>query len=57
MGWEHKETIRCPACEGICNATVTQEDDEPWPCYVHICEHCSEIIGESEWERIDESLP
>lgn len=45
--------IRCPECRSICDAAVVKTD-----CgakYFHICEHCSEIITASEWERVNES--
>ncbi len=50
----HTETIRCPSCLAIQEATV---DHTTWPfdTYVHNCQ-CGYIITESEWDKV-EPLP
>ena len=45
------ETITCPECNEIQEATVTFEDLMPFEVYVHECKGCGYVIGESEWEE------
>lgn len=44
----HSETIICPMCEELQEATV--EHTIPWYSFVHECDKCGYIITESEWE-------
>ena len=45
-----KETIRCPKCETMQEATIEHKECEPFPRYVHQCTSCFYWITESEWE-------
>ena len=47
-----EETIRCPNCEAIQDASVTFYAGVPYPAYVHTCTGCDYFIMESEWETI-----
>lgn len=44
------DTIQCPECNTIQDATVEQVEGAPWPSFVHTCEKCGYTIMESEWE-------
>jgi len=46
----HQETIKCPSCEKLQDATV--EHTAPFWTYIHFCEHCEYMIMESEWETV-----
>ena len=50
----HQETILCPECGSIENATV--EHTEPWYTYIHNCKNCDFIIMESDWNYPDHLL-
>lgn len=45
----HKETIICPSCGSIEEATIIHT--LPWWMYAHICSKCEYQILESEWNR------
>jgi C4-type Zn-finger protein len=45
---QHTETIKCPECNAIQEATVLHTI--PFWTYVHECKKCKYIITESEWE-------
>lgn len=47
-----KERIACPNCGVEQLATITHHKRTPWPSYVHECEGCKYVIGESEWEPV-----
>lgn len=47
----HKETIVCPECISIQEATVYHT--EPFITAVHECSECKCIIMESEWQRVE----
>ncbi len=48
----HFEKIECPNCHSIELAKV--EHTEPWWSYVHECKKCDYLIGESEWDKVEE---
>ena len=50
--WHHYEKIRCPQCGSVELATVRQT--VPFWSYAHECQRCQYLIGESEWEKVDE---
>lgn len=47
------ETIQCPECNTIQDATIEQVEGAPWPSFVHNCEKCKYTIMESEWETVE----
>ena len=50
----HTETIRCPKCGRIQQATV--KHTQIWDVYVHTCV-CGYTIMESDWERVKKTKP
>jgi hypothetical protein len=46
----HKETIKCPNCGHIQEATVIHS--QPFAKYIHHCLKCGYMIMESEWEKV-----
>ena len=44
---KHTETILCPECGSLENATV--EQSIPWWIYIHECKNCDFIIMESDF--------
>lgn len=46
----HNETIVCPACGEIQEATVLHT--EPFNTYIHHCVCCGYTITESEWDKL-----
>lgn len=49
----HDETIQCPECNYIQIAKVI--DTAPFSMHVHQCINCAFLIGESEWNKINNS--
>jgi rubredoxin len=49
-----EEIIICPECKTIQSAYV--EQSIPFWIYLHECKNCGYIIGESEWEKVEESV-
>lgn len=49
------DTIACPECGLVQEATATWEPGHPWPTYLHHCAGCGYTITESEWERVAEA--
>lgn len=45
----HMETIICPECKSIQDATV--EHTIPWATYIHECTNCHYIVMESDWQE------
>ena len=48
---EHTEIIICPNCHNRQTAKVAHT--QPFWSYVHECDVCDFIIGESEWDRVE----
>ena len=48
---KHTETILCPECGSLENATV--EQSIPWWIYIHECKNCDFIIMESDWDKVE----
>ena len=47
----HPETIICPECGSIQEATV--QHGNPFNTYIHECSVCGHIIMESDWVECD----
>jgi hypothetical protein len=46
------EKIKCPECEFVQLANITQNGPQPFATYLHECENCKHIIMESEWDTV-----
>lgn len=46
----HYERILCPCCGATQTAKV---EHTGWNSFVHTCQECFYVIGESEWDKLD----
>lgn len=51
-GYPRPVTIACACCGKHCNAQVAFYAGDPWPDFIHECEHCGYINMESEWSEV-----
>lgn len=50
-----KETIQCPECDTIQEATINHYEGHPFETILHDCIQCEHIIMEAEWEKVEDN--
>lgn len=51
-----RDTIECPVCRVIQDAIIEFSSEFPHASYVHHCINCTNIITESEWNSVKETI-